>query len=84
MFGFTVNQIRHMAIDALHVKYPNMSNDEMEEWSKQFGHSIKTHLSYRTKDSIENPPENFKISDLRKKDDHVSEEKDDYVSEDDE
>jgi len=75
MFGFTVNQIRHMAIDKLHLDYPHMSNDEMKSWSEQFGHSINTHLSYRTKDLIDNPPEDYKLHE--KKDDYVSEEEDD-------
>ena len=68
MFGYTVNEIRHMAIDKLHRDYPNMSNDEMERFSAQFGHSVGTHLKYRTKDLVKDPPEDYKLHDKKEED----------------
>lgn len=59
IFGISLNEIRHLYVDHLFKENPNRSTDEMKELSKQLGHSIETHLNYRTKavckDKVEEP-----------------------------
>lgn len=49
IFGISMNEIRHLYVDKLFKENPNRSTDEIKKISTLLGHSIRTHLNYRTK-----------------------------------
>lgn len=52
VFGTSVNGLRHAFITEKYKNGLNLSNDELNKISRAMGHNLKTHLSYRSADSV--------------------------------